>query len=211
MRSSIWACSQSMPRSSRRYFQAGTVAVVAVAVVALGGDDRLDHVAEVGRWQPRDGTGQQRVRVVGPVVGHPHAAAGEHHEPGQLARRPFGQRRHDADVVRVHVDAVVARPGDPDLELARQVGLAVDRLDLVDRGDRVRAGVGARTFGMPHGRIRFGVTACSPSTHAPSRSRCADGSGRPSRRPPARAPPGGPDRGSGQAITLRTTSPPRAW
>ena len=42
---------------------------------------------------------------------------------------PSLQGGDDADVVRVDVDAVVARPGDADLELARQVGLAVQRLD----------------------------------------------------------------------------------
>ena len=116
-----------------RVLEAGPMPVVAVAEVALGGDDRLDDVGEVRRRHPRDRAAEHRVRVVGPGVAHAHPAAGEHDEAGQLAGEPLAQGRDDADVVRVDVDAVVTRPGDPDLELARQVGLAVQRLDRVRR------------------------------------------------------------------------------
>ncbi len=43
------------PALFEEVLQSGPVAVVAVAVVALGGDDRLDDVAEVGRRHPGDG------------------------------------------------------------------------------------------------------------------------------------------------------------
>ena len=46
--------------------------------------------------------------------------------------------RHQAQVVGVEVDAVVAGQADGGLELARQVGRAVDRLDLVRRCCRRR-------------------------------------------------------------------------
>ena len=39
--------------------------------------------------------------------------------------------RQQAEVVGVHVDAVVARQADGHLELPRQIGLAVDRLDRI--------------------------------------------------------------------------------
>ena len=135
----------------------------------------------------------------------PMPAAGEHDEPGQLTGRALGQRRHDADVVGVHVDAVVAGPGDADLELARQVGVAVDRLDVVDRGDGVGAGVRARPFGMR--QPGSAVTAFSPSTHS---SQYVSVRGR--KRATISATTGSrtawrAGSGSGHAITLRTTSP----
>ena len=74
-----------------RVLQSGQVAVVAVAEVALRGDDRLDDVAEILRRHPTDRLGEHRVGVVGAGVGHAHAAAGEHHEAGQLARRALGR------------------------------------------------------------------------------------------------------------------------
>ena len=113
--------------------ETGTRTVVAVAVVALGGHDRLDDVDDIARRYPRDGLRQQGIGVVGTAVAHAHPAAREHDEAGEFAGRPLRQRRHDPDVVGVDVDAVVAGPGDRDLELPGQVGSAVDRLDVVDR------------------------------------------------------------------------------
>ena len=131
-----------------RVLEPGPMAVVAVAEVALGGDDRLDDVGQVVGRHPRDRAAEHRVRVVGPGVAHAHPAAGEHDEAGQLAGESLAQGRDDADVVRMDVDAVVARPGDADLELARQVGVAVERLHRAVRGRGLA------------------VTARSPSTHS---------------------------------------------
>ena len=121
-----------------RVLEPGPMAVVAIAEVALRGDDRLDDVGEILRWHPGDRPAEHRVRVVGPGVAHPHPAAGEHDEAGQLAGETLTQGGNDADVVRVDVDAVVARPGDADLELARQIGVAVQRL----HGTALRRGLG---------------------------------------------------------------------
>ena len=109
--------------------QPGAVAVLAVAVVALRRDDRLDDVDDpVGRHPPQ-WLGEQRVGVVLAGVAHAQAAADVDVVAGDVTDGPAAQCRHDPDVVGVDVDAVVARPGDGDLELARQVDVAVDRLD----------------------------------------------------------------------------------
>ena len=144
------------------------------------------------RRHPADRAAEHRVRVVGPGVAHAHPAAGEHDEAGQLAGETFAQGRDDADVVRVDVDAVVARPGDADLELARQVGVAVQRLD----GRRPRAG-GACGRAPPARRrpTAPSTTGCAAGTVAPARRRRGASTARRSAW------------GSGQAITLRTTSP----
>ena len=70
----------------------------------------------------------------------PMPAAGEHGEAGQVASGAAGERREETDVVAVQVDAVVAGPGNGDLELAGQVGGAVDGLDVVDRCEHLGDG-----------------------------------------------------------------------
>ena len=120
-----------------RVLESGPMAVVAIAEVALRGDDRLDDVGQILRRHPGDRAAEHRIRVVGPGVAHAHPAAGEHDEPGQLAGETLTQGRDDADVVGMDVDAVVAWPGDADLELARQVGVAVQRLHGAVGGRRL--------------------------------------------------------------------------
>ena len=146
--------------------------------------------AEVVGRHPGDRAAEHRIGVVGPGVAHAHPAAGEHDEPGQLAGETLAQGRDDADVVRMDVDAVVARPGDADLELARQVGVAVQRF----RPGRPRAAASA-------------VTARSPSTHSSQ----YDGVRGRNRRTSSATTGASTARrsacGRGHAITLRTTSP----
>ena len=59
---------------------------------------------------------------------HAHAAAGEDVEADELAVFGMGEQ---AEVLGVDIDAVVVRQSQTDLELPRQVDLAVDRLLFV--------------------------------------------------------------------------------
>ena len=105
--------------------------------------------------------------------------------------------------LRVDVDAVVAGPGDPDLELARQVGVAVHRLDSSIGSRRARR--------LTLGPGRLGGDGLSPSTHS-SQYDAVRGRNRATISATTGASTASRDRraGSGQAITLRTTSPQAA-
>ena len=66
---------------------------------------------------------------------HAHAAADQHVVADDAKVLANG---HQAQVVGIQVDAIVAGQADGGLELARQIGRAVDRLDLVPRRARRR-------------------------------------------------------------------------
>ena len=116
------------PSGLDQILQTCAVAVLAVAEVALCRHDRLDHVDDVFGLDPAERLRQERIRVLLAGVAHAEPAAHVDVEPGHRSGQPTVERRHDADVVGQHVDVVVARPGNGDLELARQVHVAVDRL-----------------------------------------------------------------------------------
>ena len=160
--------------------EAGAVTIPAVAEVALRRDHGLDHVDHVLGRHPAERLGEQRVGVLLAGVAHAEAAADVDVEPGHRTGQSVVERRHDADVVGEHVDVVVARPGDGDLELPRQVDVAVDRLGrtLATRGPRNGSGAGCA------------VTPARRRPTAPSTTASAGGSGRRARRPTARRPPG---------------------
>ena len=114
-----------------RVFEAGVAPVCAVAEIALDGHhlacdaDDLIRLYEAQRLRH----GDKRLRL---VVSPAQAASDQHVEPAHRpVRRPHG---HDGQVVRVDVDAVVAFERDCRLELAREVLLAVEGLDLRLRG-----------------------------------------------------------------------------
>ena len=119
---------QSMPRSSTRYFRRARCGrrrlpksrcIVTTASTT--------STTSLGR-DPPERLGQQRVGVLLAGVAHAQTAADVDVVARDRSRATAGQRRHQADVVGEHVDVVVARPGHGDLELAGQVGVAVDRL-----------------------------------------------------------------------------------
>ena len=107
-------------------FQAGPLAIGAVAVVALGADDGFDDGKQFGRVDAAEGGGDSRVGLR-LVVGHAHAAADAYDPAGDLPVLDLGD---EADVVGENVDRVVGRMGDADLELAGQEGRAIQRLIL---------------------------------------------------------------------------------
>src|SRR5690242_21580097 len=99
-------------------------AIAAVAVIALHPDDGLRNLDDLVSPREGHGVGEPRVRVL-LAVGPPHPAADEDVEPHEQVSRRDDE---EAQIVRVHVAAVVVRKGERDLELARQIAGAVDRL-----------------------------------------------------------------------------------
>ncbi len=66
---------------------------------------------------------------VGLAMGHPHAAADDHIVADDLAAL---LDRDETEIVRENIDIVMRRQRNGDLELARHVGAAVDRLVFLD-------------------------------------------------------------------------------
>ena len=154
-RVSTWSRNQSTPRSSTRYLSRALLRSSRlpksrwVVTIASTTSTRSSGV-HPHQWRAETGIGV----VAGDAA--TEAATDEYDEPGQLARGAFGEGGHDADVVAVDVDAVVTRPGHADLELARQVDVAVDGLGVVGAGAGRRGrrgGVGVDRLGAG----RFGT------------------------------------------------------
>ena len=114
-----------------RVLEPGVAAVGPVAVVALHRDDLASDVDDlVGLDEgERQRDGDKCFRL---VVGSPQPAADEDVEASD--RVAPSTHRDDGEVLGVDVDAVVALKGDRRLELAGQVLLAVEGLDLRLRG-----------------------------------------------------------------------------
>ena len=114
-------------------FQPGAATVGAAAMVALDADHRLgDRDQAVGRHEAERG---REARVgVGAVVREAEAAAHQHVVAEQGVAVPDLQQ---AEIVGVQVDRVVRGNRDPDLELPGQVHGTVERLLLVEAGDRL--------------------------------------------------------------------------
>ena len=109
-----------------RVLELGVLAVAAVAMVALGGDHGLGQRQQLFRPHEADHVGEAR-EGAGFAVRGAESAADADVEAGQLA---VLDDRDEAEVVRQHVDVVDRRHHQRGLELARQVGRAVDRLGL---------------------------------------------------------------------------------
>ena len=141
----------------------GALAVLPVAEVAEGEDDGLGQVLDAVRGHPAQRVGQAGEGVVRPGVAGAQAAA---HQHGEALGAVGARHGHEAEVVAVDVDAVVAGPGQPDLELPGQVGGAVERLLLVGGGLGrdgllavdpdlvVRAGPGPEADGQALGEVQ---------------------------------------------------------
>ena len=108
------------PQSVDGVFQPSMLAVGTVAVIALHGDDRFRHVHRVLRPAEADHVAGARIGL-GLAMGHPHAAANHHVVADDP---PRCDDRDEAQIVREHVDIVVRRQRDGDLELPRQIGAA---------------------------------------------------------------------------------------
>ena len=100
------------------------LAVLAIAEVALGGQDRFRNRDNLFRPTEADHVAESWIGDL-LAVGHPHAAASSHVEPEQLVFLGDGDK---PEVVGEYVDVVAGRHCDGDLEFAGQVVLAVHRL-----------------------------------------------------------------------------------
>ncbi len=118
-----------------RVLEAGALAHGAVAEVALRGEHGLGHREQLLGLEEADDVREARVRL-GVAVRGAHAAADGEVEALQLAVLDDGD---EAEVVREHVHVVDGRHDDRRLELARQVGRAVERLDLLFRARHLLA------------------------------------------------------------------------
>ncbi len=101
--------------------------VGAIAVVALDRHHGLTGPDQLVRLDVGHRHGDRRERL-GLVVGP--AQAPTHHDGEALQPAIGAAHRDDGEVLRIDVDAVVAFQRDRGLELARQVGLPVERLRL---------------------------------------------------------------------------------
>ena len=101
-------------------------AVAAVAMVAVQPHDGRRSVQQILGLDKGDRGREARVglRV---VVGHPVPAAEQEIVPGEPVAL---EQRHDRQIVGQHVDRVVLGDREADLEFARQIALAVERVGL---------------------------------------------------------------------------------
>ena len=102
-------------------------AIAAVAMVAVEAHDGRRGIEQILGLDKGDRGGEPRVglRV---VVGHPVPAAEQEIVPREAVAI---EQRHDRQIVGQHVDGVVLGDREADLELARQIALAVERVRLV--------------------------------------------------------------------------------
>ena len=110
-------------------FEAGVTAVAAVAMIAVQPHHRCGGFEKILRLDEGHRGGEPRIglRV---VVGHPVTAAEQEIVAGEVV--PFEQR-HDREVVGQDIDRVVLGDGETDLEFARQIALAVERVGVLRR------------------------------------------------------------------------------
>ncbi len=109
-------------------------AVAAVAVVAMQPHHRRRGFEQVVGLDKGDRGGEPRVGL-GHVVGHAVAAA----EQKIVALKPLAlPDRHDRQIVGQDVDRVVLGDRQPDLEFARQIALAIERVGGFGRRRLVR-------------------------------------------------------------------------
>ncbi len=126
----------STPFLGDHVFQAGVLAVGAVAKVAVDRQHRLRHVHHPVRREETDDVRQTRVGGLVAVTA-PHAAA----DREVVADEPVVLHDGDeAEAVGEHVQVVHRRNDEGDLEFARQIGLAVKRVHevLVLRGFEIQ-------------------------------------------------------------------------
>ena len=100
--------------------------IAAVAAIALDLHHGLGDLDRLLRGSEPERIGQPRIGIL-LAVRPPEPAAHQHVEPGEPAAVRYHQ---EAQIVAVHVAAVVVRERDRDLELAWQVARSVDGLGL---------------------------------------------------------------------------------
>ena len=102
--------------------EASVFAFLAIAVVALGGDDSFDGVDDVGAMDVEEGLGEEGAGGEVAVV-HAEAAADKE---GVAFDRAVDEVGDEADVLGEDVGVIAGGDGDADFEFAGQVEFAVD-------------------------------------------------------------------------------------
>ena len=105
--------------------QARVLACAAIAEVALGGDRRHCQRMHLRRGDESEHLAQTRIRLR-IAMGGTHAATGANVVASQCAVAI--EYRNESEILRQHVDVVARRDREADLELARQIRLAIQRL-----------------------------------------------------------------------------------
>ena len=106
-------------------FEPGVSAIAAVAPVAMQPHHRRDGVEQVVGFDKGDRSRHARIGLR-LVVGHAVTAAQEEIVAGELVLREQGD---DAEIVGQDIDGVVLGDRETDLELPRQVSLAIEGID----------------------------------------------------------------------------------
>src|SRR5690606_25491840 len=107
-----------------RVFEAGAMAVLAIAEIALDTHHDFGEFGGLRRCDESKRFGQTRI-AVGAAVELAHAAADADIETDQ---RAVIDNSDEAEILSEHVDIVNRWNGEPDLEFARQIKVAIDRL-----------------------------------------------------------------------------------
>ena len=106
--------------------------VAAVAVIAVQPHHRGGGFEQILGLDEGDRCGEPRIGL-GVVVGHPMTAAEQEIVAGEMLAF---EQRHDREVVGQDIDRVVLGDRETDLEFARQIALAVERVRLLRRTRR---------------------------------------------------------------------------
>src|SRR5690606_6492982 len=107
-----------------RVFEAGAMAILAIAEIALDAHHDFGELGGLRRGDEAERFGQTRI-AVGAAVELAHAAANADIKADQ---RAVIDNSDEAEILPEHVDVVDRRNGKPDLEFARQIKVAIDRL-----------------------------------------------------------------------------------
>ena len=129
-------------------FEPGVTAVAAVAPIAVQFDDRRGGIEQIVGLDKCDWGGEPRIGFW-IVVGHAVPAAEQEVVAGEPIAIP---QRDDREIVGQHVDRVVLGDREPDLEFARQIALAIERVRCFARCG-IRAGPASSRHFSPSTQI----------------------------------------------------------
>src|SRR5579872_2164827 len=131
-----------------RIFPSRGAAILSLTVFLLHRHDRADGIDELGARDAAQMKREQWHRR-GIVVSHAHPAAAVKFEAATVA-----DHRHETDIVGEQIDAVVVRMCEADLEFARQILRAIDRLFRVKRRNLMSLFIGQKHLIVGRGARR---------------------------------------------------------
>src|SRR5690606_41407984 len=119
-----------------RVCEAGAMAVLAIAEIALDAHHDFGELGGLRRDDESERFGQTRI-AVGTTVELAHAAANADIETNQCA---VIDNSDEAEILSEHVDIVNRWNGKPDLEFARQIKVAIDQIGRASCREREELG-----------------------------------------------------------------------